>query len=237
MILLPAVDVWDDRAVKYSRRDGRPERDYGDAVAAVRRWCDEGARWIHIVDLNGALGRADNREVMDRAIDEARARGVHVQIGGGLRDEGRIARYLDPPRAERVIVSTRAVEDPEWLRTVAARFPDRLVLALESYGDKLAIRGWREESPLTVDDMIARVRGLPLAAYMFTNLNVEGRMAGLDWTPIEAFLGKADRPVVISGGVTTVEEVRRLAGLGVHAAILGSTLYSGRLRLSDVLDL
>jgi phosphoribosylformimino-5-aminoimidazole carboxamide ribotide isomerase len=236
MFVIPAVDIWEDKAVKYDRAKGEPERVYGSALATVRRWIDAGATSIHLVDLDGALGRRDNFWVMDDAMRTASLAGMIVQVGGGFRDEARIAQYLEPqPIAERVVVSTRAVEEPDWLERIARRWPGRIMLALDSFGERLAVRGWTAESDVTVQQMIERTRDLPLAAYMYTDLNVEGRGAGVQWEPIERVLSLVDRPVVFSGGITSLDEVKRFRDLGAYGVILGTALYRGTIDLAEAI--
>lgn len=234
MILFPAVDVFGDDAVKFSRKVGKPGVVYGRAEDVAERWCKFGPAWLHVVDLHGALGLAPN-PAMQRVIDRARAFGVKVQLGGGLRIDEAVARMM--PLVDRAIVSTRAVRDPAWLGRMAAAWPDRLILALDAYGDKLAIDGWKTATETTCGDAIAAVRGLPLAGYMYTNLHVEGEARGVAWDAIEAFARIVDRPVIYSGGVTTLDEVRRFRDLGAHGVVLGTAIYSGTIDLREALAL
>jgi phosphoribosylformimino-5-aminoimidazole carboxamide ribotide isomerase len=237
VILFPAVDVMGADAVKFSRRAGAPEIVYGPAVEMVRRWCAGGAEWLHVVDLHGALGLASNAAHMAATLAEARARGARVQIGGGLRSDEALAFYLDEQQAERVLVATRAIRDPDWLGRMAARWPGRIVLSLDAYGERLAIDGWKTTTDTTTREAIARVAGMPLAGYMYTNLNVEGAGRGIDADAVKKFVEIADRPTVISGGVTTLDEVRLLKELGVFGVILGSALYRGSIPLDRALEL
>jgi phosphoribosylformimino-5-aminoimidazole carboxamide ribotide isomerase len=237
MILFPAVDVMGADAVKFSRRTGAPEVVYGPAVEMVRRWCGMGADWIHIVDLHGALALPSNAEHMAAAVKAARDFGAGVQLGGGLRSDEALEYYLGRLGVERALVATRAVRDADWLARMAERWPNRIVLSLDAYGEKLAIDGWKTTTDVTTADAIARVRGLPLAGYMYTNLHVEGAGRGVDWAAVRKFVEIADRGTVISGGVTTIEEVRSLKELGVFGVILGSALYRGSIALDRALEM
>ena len=237
MILFPAVDVMGPDAVKFSRRLGAPEIVHGPAPEQARRWCGFGADWLHIVDLHGALGLESNADPMAATIAAARDGGAKVQLGGGLRSDEALEFYLDDQKVERVLVATRAIRDPDWLGRMAERWPDRIVLSLDAYDEKLAIDGWKTTTDVTTRDAIEQVRGMPLAGYMYTNLHVEGAGRGVDWGPIKKFVEVADRPVVISGGVTTLEEVRLLKELGVFGVILGSALYRGDISLDRALEL
>lgn len=234
MICLPAVDVMGADAVKFSRRLGGPETVYGRAVDCVRRWRAEGADWLHIVDLHGALAIEPNRANMRAAVEAAA--GARVQLGGGLRSEEALEFYLDELGVDRALVSTRAIREPAWLGRVAARWPGRVVLTLDAYGDRLAIDGWKTVTEITTADAIAAARGMPLAGYMYTNLHVEGAGAGLDLDAVKKFVEIADRPVVISGGVTTLDEVRSLKALDVFGVILGTSIYRGTISLARALE-
>lgn len=234
MICFPAVDVMGADAVKFSRRLGGPERIYGRAVDCVRRWRGEGAEWLHIVDLHGALALEPNLEHMRAAVEAAG--GARVQLGGGLRSEEALAFYLDELRVERALVSTRAIREPAWLGRIAERWPGRIVLTLDAYGDRLAIDGWKTVTEITTADAIAAARGMPLAGYMYTNLHVEGAGAGLDLDAVKKFVDSADRPTVISGGVTTLDEVRSLKALDVFGVILGTSIYRGTIILARALE-
>lgn len=233
MIIFPAIDIYGPEAVKFSRKIGRPGLLYGKAEAVVDRWCAFKPAWLHIVDLHGALGLPEN-PAMRTAISAARAHGVKIQLGGGLRTDEAVARMM--PLVDRAIVSTRAVRDPAWLKRMADAWPGRLVLALDAYGDKLALDGWKTATDITCADAVAAVRNLPLAGYMYTNLHVEGEARGLAWDAVEAFARLADRPVVYSGGVTTLDDVRRLRELGAYGLVLGTAIYSGTIDLALALN-
>lgn len=237
MILFPAVDIMGADAVKFSRRTGAAEIVYGPAVEMIRRWTGMGADWVHIVDLHGALSMPSNAENMAAAVRAAREAGAGIQIGGGLRSDEALEYYLGKLAVERVLIATRAIRDPEWLRRMAERWPNRIVLSLDAYGEKLALDGWKTTTDITTGDAIRQVSGLPLAGYMYTNLHVEGAGAGVDWGAIKKFVGIADRGTVISGGVTTLDEVRSLKELGVFGVILGSALYRGSIGLDRALEL
>lgn len=232
MILYPAIDLYDGKVVKMDPRGGhaRVEKVYGGPAELARRWGGEGAEWLHVVDLDGALGTGrDNRAALDEVLG-ARG-GVRVQFGGGIRDEEAI-RAL-PAAVERVVIGTKAVRDAKWLQHVAGRFPGRLVVSIDGRGRDVLVGGWQESAGVDVVDFLGDMKGIPVAAFLYTNVAVEGRSKGVDWEPVKAVLDAAPAPVVFSGGVTTLEEVARFKSLGAFGIICGSALYSGRFTFAD----
>ena len=225
-----AVDLLGGRCVQLLGGDPTTARFAQDPVEAARRFAAEGADGLHLVDLDAALGQGDNRRVLPEII---RAVEIPVQIGGGVRDERAIARWLDTG-AVRVIVGTRGVEDPEWLRAMAARFPQRIVLALDARGEEIVTSGWRRGSGLQVLELARRVDPLGLAALLYTNVKIEGSLRGLDPQPIADLCRAVRTPVLVAGGLRTVEDVHRAYRLGAAGVVLGTALYAGTVSLKDL---
>lgn len=242
MIIFPALDLWEGTVVKLeAERHCRPERVYGTPAEVAERWLAQGAHWLHVVDLNAALGRGrPNLGALPDLAERAARREARIQWGGGLREEEGIRRLLEGDgtggRADRVIVGTRGVRDPEWLRRVAERHPGRIVAAVDAAGLEILVSGWQESSGLGVLDFFRRTGGFPLAGYLYTNVRVEGKGRGVDWDPIRRVIEAAPGPVIFSGGITTMEEVERFKELGAHGIILGFALYSGRIDLGEALE-
>ncbi len=227
MEVIPAVDVLDGRVVQLvGGVEGSQQVSLPDPFAAAMSWVDRGAPGLHLVDLDGAFGRGSNKEVFKRI---ARGCGVPVQVGGGIRSAAEAAELVDAG-VDRIIVGTRAVREPEWLEELAAALPGRIVLGLDTKGGGIAVKGWKEDAGITVDMMFDRIRGLPLAGVLNTDVDVEGRQAGIDAARAADFIGRCPFGVIASGGVTSEEDARLLSRAGAEAAVVGLALYTGALR-------
>jgi phosphoribosylformimino-5-aminoimidazole carboxamide ribotide isomerase len=229
VLIIPAIDLRGGKCVRLRQGDYAQEMIFGDDPAAMaRRWVGEGAAWLHLVDLDGAReGRPINGASI-RAIVEAA--GVPCQLGGGLRSEEDIAAALEWGVA-RVVVGTRAVQDPSWLERVCERFPGQVALGIDARHGWVATSGWLEVSETTALDLAHRVSRLPLAAIIYTDISRDGMMQGPNVAALAELAAEVPLPVLASGGITTVEDVRRLARLGLAGCIVGRALYEGRLRL------
>jgi phosphoribosylformimino-5-aminoimidazole carboxamide ribotide isomerase len=192
-------------------------------VQVAQRWRAAGFSSLHVVDLDAATGRGSNAVTIERLLV-----GGDVQVGGGVRDEATIERWLGLGAA-RVVVGTRAVEEPAWLEQMATRFPQRVVLAADVKGRAVVTRGWATETSLQVSELFARVEALPLAGVLVTAVHVEGRLEGTDAALFRDLAAATKLPVIASGGVTTVEDLRCLQASGCRAAVIGMALYTGRL--------
>jgi phosphoribosylformimino-5-aminoimidazole carboxamide ribotide isomerase len=227
---IPAVDLKGGRCVQLV--GGRPEDErisLPDPVAVARGWRARGFGTLHVVDLDAALGTdggtADNLELVARIAREAPG---DLQVGGGVRDEARARALLDAGAA-RVIVGTRAVEDPAWLAHLAGRWPRRIAVAADIRDGVVLRRGWTEASELRIHDFLTTLAPLPLAGILCTDVGREGRLEGIDREEVAAVLQGSPHPVWISGGVTTPEELDFLAARGAAGAVLGMALYTGAL--------
>lgn len=233
MNLLPAMDLLSGRVVKLGGDHLNPERDYGSPEEIADRWISAGARWLHVVDLDGALESGSNDRSIDLILEKASSCGVSVQVGGGLRDENRLARFP----AERLIVGTRAIEDPDWLEAMAAKFPHRLVVSVDGNGLDLLVKGWQSGAAETLGEVLTRVSQLPVAALLYTNVTVEGRGKGVDWGPAKVIQDRSPHPVIHSGGISSLEDVRGFRDLGAHGIILGSAIYLDRFTYEEAASL
>ncbi len=221
---LPAVDLRGGRCVQLV--GGRPEDErvsLPDPVAVAERWRSMGFDLLHVVDLDAALGTGDNFDLVRKI-----ARGGPVQVGGGIRDREAIRRMSDAG-VERMIVGTRAVDDPEWLASVADEVPDRIVVASDIRDGMVLRKGWVESSDLPVADFLGSLAGLPLAGILCTDVGREGRLEGIDREGVLHAIAHAPHPLWISGGITTIEELEFLADSGAAGAVLGMALYTGRI--------
>lgn len=229
MKAIPAVDLREGACVQLvgGRYDDERVR-LDDPIAVSRRWSGLGLTTQHIVDLDAATGRGDNRAVISAL---AREPGLELQVGGGVREADDVARLVDLG-VRRVIVGTRGVEDAAWLEHTAARFPGVLVLAADVRDRTVLTRGWQAETPLNVGALLARVAPLPLAGVLVTAVHVEGQLRGIDAALFEEVRRDSRLPLFASGGITTLEDLRTLQRLGAAGAVMGMALYTGAIDAS-----
>ena len=231
MIAIPAVDLKGGRCVQLV--GGRPEDErisLPDPVEVAGGWWALGFTALHVVDLDAALGSGDNMAALGRV---AGATPALTQVGGGVRDDAR-ADALLASGVDRVVVGTRAVTDPSWLTALATRHPGRVVVAADTRDAYVVTRGWTERSGMTIADFLERLAGLPLGGILATDVGREGRMQGMDRVAVARTLHWSTHPVMISGGVTTEDDLAWLEEAGAHGAVLGMALYTGTLDAEHV---
>jgi phosphoribosylformimino-5-aminoimidazole carboxamide ribotide isomerase len=223
MIAYAAVDVRGGRAVQLVGGVPGSERiSLDDPSAVAEHWIAQGFRALHIVDLDAALGSGDNRAIVDRIITAA---GVPVQVGGGIRTEQAVAAWLNAGAA-RVIVGTRAVEDPDWLRTTAAAWPGRLLVAADVRGDTVVTRGWTSASGVAIEAFLGSLAPLPLAGVLVTDVAREGRLEGINATRFAELVAASPHPLIAAGGIAGLDDLRALERAGAAGAVLGMALYT-----------
>ena len=226
MIVIPAVDLRDGACVQLVGGDYAAERvRLDDPVGVARGWARYGFRRLHVVDLDAATGRGDNREVAREIVREG---GLPVQMGGGVRSADRIEELL-ADGVEQAVVGTRALEDPDWLEEVAHQFPGELVVAADVRERLVVTRGWARTLRRTILDVIEDLNALPLAGLLVTAVHREGQMQGPDLPLMEDVAEAADFPVLASGGIASLSDLHALAERGISAAVLGMALYTGAL--------
>lgn len=226
MIAIPAVDLKGGRCVQLVGGCPEDERiSLPDPVEVAAGWWALGFRVLHVVDLDAALGSGDNLDAVRRV---AAASPAVTQVGGGVRDDAR-ADALLVSGVDRVVVGTRAVTDPAWLAGLAGRHPGRVVVAADTRDCHVVTRGWTERTALTIAEFLERLAALPLAGILATDVGREGRMQGMDRVTVARTLHWSAHPVMISGGVTTEDDLAWLEEAGAHGAVLGMALYTGTL--------
>jgi phosphoribosylformimino-5-aminoimidazole carboxamide ribotide isomerase len=235
MLILPAIDLRGGKCVRLKQGDYARETVFGDdPVAMARRWVGGGARALHLVDLDGAKeGQPVNSEVIRRIVQ---AVDVPCQVGGGLRTEADIVAALDVGVA-RVVLGTRALDDPAWVRQMAQSYPKRIVLGLDARDGKVATHGWLNTSEASVLDVAREFANWPLYAIVYTDIARDGMLAGPNIDGLAALAEAVPLPVIASGGVTTLDNVRELMGRNVFGCIIGRALYEGKIDLSAVMEL
>lgn len=227
MRALPAIDLREGACVQLVGGDYDAERvRLPDPAAVARRWRGAGFAALHIVDLDAASGRGDNRPAIAAVL--AAAAGAELQVGGGVRSEEDILHLL-ALGATRVVVGTRALEEPAWLERVAARFPGRLVVAADVRERAVVTHGWARTLGRTLEQVLAGLDPLPLGGLLVTAVHREGRLAGCDPALMEWVAGRTRHALQAAGGITTLEELHDLRRAGVSAAVLGMALYTGAL--------
>ena len=238
MIIFPAVDIQDGKAVRL--RQGRADDSTifsPDPVAAARHWQEQGARWLHVVDLDGAFdGLPRSRDIV-RAI--CSALDIPVQLGGGIRSEQIAEAYLDAG-VERLIIGTLALEQPEAFAALCRRFPGRIGVSLDAEGGRLKTKGWVTDAGLSVDDVLPRLLGDGAAFIIYTDIERDGMQTGVNLPALTHLAEASTVPVIAAGGVATLADVQALYPLSrtarLQGAISGRALYEGTLDLKQAND-
>ena len=234
MQVYPAIDLRGGQCVRLRQGDYQQETVFGaDPAAVARRWVADGAAYLHIVDLDGAKAGQPVNEASIRAI--VQASGVPCQLGGGLRTEEHIAKALSWG-VTRVVIGTKALQSPTWLEQMCRQFPYKVVLGIDAKGGRVATQGWLEVSEVSAIDLARRFQHLPLAAVVYTDISRDGMLQGVNAEAMAEMVQATLLPVIASGGVTTLDDIRRLAAIPVTGCIVGRALYEGRLTLKDILD-
>jgi phosphoribosyl isomerase A len=231
--LLPAVDVSDGQAVRLVRGEAGTETAYGDPLDAALAWQSAGAEWIHLVDLDAAFGRGANRALL---ADVVARLDVQVELSGGIRDDDSLTAAL-ATGAHRVNLGTAALEDPVWCAKAIAEHGDRIAVGLDVRAGRLAARGWTRDGG-DLFEVLERLERDGCARYVVTDVTKDGTLAGPNLDLLRSVCAVTRRPVVASGGVSSLDDLRALSGLvsvGVEGAIVGKALYAGNFALEDAL--
>lgn len=232
--LLPAVDVQGGQAVQLVQGVAGSEKTFGDPLAAARRWQDAGASWIHLVDLDAAFGRGSNAGLLAAIIEQL---DVQVELSGGIRDDASLRRAL-ATGCRRVNIGTAALEDPSWCDRVIGEFGDRIAIGLDVRGSRLAARGWTREGG-DVWETLDRLNTAGCARYVVTDVASDGMLTGPNVELLRQVCERTDAPVIASGGIARLEDLRtlrELVPLGVEGAIIGTALYVGNFTLPQALE-
>ncbi|MEV6346709.1 bifunctional 1-(5-phosphoribosyl)-5-((5-phosphoribosylamino)methylideneamino)imidazole-4-carboxamide isomerase/phosphoribosylanthranilate isomerase PriA [Actinoplanes sp. NPDC051851] len=231
--LLPAVDVADGQAVRLVQGAAGSETAYGDPLEAALAWQNDGAEWIHLVDLDAAFGRGSNAELL---ADVVRRLDVKVELSGGIRDDESLTRALSTG-AQRVNIGTAALEDPQWCDRICGEYGDRVAIGLDVRGRTLAARGWTREGG-DLYEVLARLDKAGASRYVVTDITKDGTMRGPNLDLLREVCAATDKPIIASGGVSTLEDLQALATLesiGVEGVIAGKALYAGAFTVREAL--
>ncbi len=233
LVLLPAVDVAGGQAVRLVQGAAGSETSYGDPLDAALAWQSAGAEWIHLVDLDAAFGRGSNAGLLAQVVGTV---DVKVEMSGGIRDDASLQRALATGCA-RVNIGTAAMENPEWVRSVIGRHGDRIAIGLDVRGRTLAARGWTKDGG-DLDEALDRLDAEGCARYVITDVLKDGMLRGPNLDLYRDVCARTKAPVVASGGVSSLADLRALASLvpiGVEGAIVGKALYAGAFTLAEAL--
>ncbi len=235
LVLLPAVDVAGGKAVRLTKGEAGTETNYGDPVDAAADWADQGAEWIHLVDLDAAFGRGSNSGVLKKVIRHVR--GVRVELSGGIRDDASLEHALEIGAA-RINLGTAALENPEWAASVIAQYGEAVAVGLDVRGTTLAARGWTKDGG-DLWQVMDRLEEAGVARYVVTDVTKDGTLQGPNLELLRQIMHRTHRPVVASGGVSSLDDIaalRELVPLGLEGAIIGKALYAGAFTLAEALD-
>ncbi|WP_433413373.1 bifunctional 1-(5-phosphoribosyl)-5-((5-phosphoribosylamino)methylideneamino)imidazole-4-carboxamide isomerase/phosphoribosylanthranilate isomerase PriA [Microtetraspora malaysiensis] len=233
LVLLPAVDVADGQAVRLVQGEAGTETSYGDPLAAALAWQEAGAEWVHLVDLDAAFGRGSNRELLASVVG---ALDVNVELSGGIRDDASLAAAL-ATGCRRVNIGTAALEDPAWCAKIIAEHGDRIAVGLDVRGTTLAARGWTQEGG-DLWEVLDRLESEGCPRYVVTDVTKDGTLRGPNVDLLREVCRRTERPMIASGGVSSLDDLRVLAGLvpdGVEGAIVGKALYAQAFTLEEAL--
>lgn len=235
MLIIPAIDLKDGRCVRLRQGDMQQETVYSDDVrATARHWQRQGAQMLHVVDLNGAVGGMPANLPQIETIVEAVS--IPVQVGGGIRGVDTVRRYL-ALGVERIVLGTAALHDRSLIEEACAEFPGRIVLGLDAKNGKVAVKGWTAVSDTDAIELLRTLAGLKLGAVIYTDISRDGMLAGPNLEALEAVLAASPFPVIASGGISTVQDLREIRVLGprIAGAIIGKALYDGKLDFAAAL--
>lgn len=235
LVLLPAVDVADGKAVRLTQGEAGTETSYGDPVDAALDFARQGAEWIHLVDLDAAFGRGSNAGVLRKVIKQVR--GVQVELSGGIRDDRTLEAALESGAA-RINLGTAALENPEWAADVIGRYGDVIAVGLDVRGTTLAARGWTREGG-DLWTVLDRLEEAGCSRYVVTDVTKDGTLKGPNLDLLRELTSRTPKPIVASGGVSSLDDIvalRDLVPLGVEGAIVGKALYAGAFTLAEALD-
>ncbi len=235
MLIYPAIDIRNGRCVRLVQGDYSRETVFeNDPVAVARRWAAAGADRIHLVDLDGAkAGQPVNGDVIRRIVEAVT---IPCQLGGGIRSDEHLATVFGWG-VRWAVLGTKALQDPAWVRTTAEKFPERIVLGLDARNGYVATDGWLNTSNVSATELAREVDQSPIAAVVYTDIAKDGMMSGPNYDALREMRAACRKPVIASGGVSTLEHARRLAEAGTFGCIVGRALYEGQIHLPELLAL
>jgi len=230
--IIPAVDIKDGKCVQLQQGDEKKKIvEIDDVIGIARKWVEIGAKWLHIIDLDGSFkGKLTHEDIVLEI-----SRFTKVQVGGGIRTP-EIAENLLRKGIDKVIIGTLAVKDPESVRELAKRYPRRVIIAIDSRKGEVVVKGWKEGAGISPVDLAKLYEDCEVE-FLYTNVDVEGLMGGINYDNVKTVVKKVRRPVIVAGGITTIDDVVKIKDTGAVGVVIGSALYTGKLKLEDLLKL
>lgn len=236
MIIIPAIDIINGKCVRLVQGDYNKETVYSDNPAEMAgEWKSKGAEYLHLVDLDGAAkGEPVNIKVIEHIIKTVP--GIKVQVGGGIRNDNTVEQLLGIG-VSRIIIGTKAITTPEWLGELCVKFPGQIALAVDTKNGKVATQGWLQTENKTAIELAKELQKYKPCAMIVTDINKDGMLKGPNLELMEEFKREIDIPVVASGGVTSIEDIKALCKIDVYGAIMGKALYDGKIKLEEAIEL
>ena len=233
MLILPAIDIRNGKCVRLQQGDYNQETIYADSpIEMAKHWEKQGAKFLHIVDLDGAK---DKKPTNFSIISEiAQSVTIPIEVGGGIRNQYTIQRYLESG-VNRLVIGTLAQKEPDWFREMALMFPNKLVLGIDGRNGFVATEGWLETSRMLAVDLAKQYVDLPLSALVYTDIAKDGMLEGPNIDEMESMRRTVSFPLIVSGGIASLDDVRRLVQGGFHACIIGKALYENRFQLKEAI--
>lgn len=232
MDVIPAIDLLGGRCVRLLRGDFGKSTEYSDdPLLVARQLVTDGARRIHVVDLDAARDAPDNRALVEAMVREA---GAAIEVAGGVRSESDARRWLDAGAAF-VVIGTMAAEEPAAAAELVRRQPGRICVALDMRGDTVSTHGWEQGAGQSLDGLLAMLEDVPVERYIYTDINRDGTMHGPNFDGLQSLMGRTKHHVVLSGGVATMDDVRRANAMGAAGVVLGRALYERKISLREAL--
>ncbi|MCC3863085.1 1-(5-phosphoribosyl)-5-[(5-phosphoribosylamino)methylideneamino]imidazole-4-carboxamide isomerase [Terrisporobacter petrolearius] len=235
MIIFPAIDIKDNKCVRLLQGDFNKVNIYGDDPSEIaKKWEEKGAKFIHIVSLNGAIGEGN---INDHSIKKIlQSVNIPIQIGGGVRDEKRIEELLSMG-VNRVIIGSMAVKNKELLKDLVKKYKEKIVVSIDAKNGKVAIEGWEEVSSLDSIELCKELEEIGVKTIVYTDISKDGMMIGPNFHIYEKLLKETSLDIIASGGVTTLEDVKKLNLMNLYGAIIGKSLYENKIELKEALSL
>lgn len=234
LVLFPAVDIVDGKAVRLHQGEAGTETDYGQPLENALKFQEAGAEWLHLVDLDAAFGRGDNRAIIKELIASV---DLKVELSGGIRDTAALEAALEIGAA-RVNIGTAAIENPEWTADIIRQHGNAVAVGLDVRGEMLAGRGWTKEGR-SLWDVIDELQAAGCSRYVVTDINTDGTLSGPNTELLQKIASTTGTPVTASGGISSLDDLaalRKLVPAGVDSAIIGKALYAGRFTMSEALE-
>ncbi len=233
MILYPAIDIYDGKCVRLTQgKFDQATVYYDNPLDAAKQWVDQGAQWLHVVDLNGAKeGRPVNIKPIESIMTSLP---VPVQIGGGIRNQDTAEIFLTMG-AGRIVIGSAAIEDPDLVQILAVKFENRVAVGIDAKDGKVAIHGWTNVSGKDAIALAQDFEGMGVHTIIYTDISRDGMMAGPNWDAVQKMIDSVGLEVIVSGGVTTLDDVKKSKAIGGGGAILGRALYEKKLDLAEAL--